>query len=263
MLTYGTDKVGMVLPWTGTMMLYYNKTMFEEYEVKTPKEYFDEGQWNWDNFMKVMEEMTKDKDDDGEVDTYGLNGDSWGNVVNPWAQNEKGELISVIDEPWLQEFFQIKYTAFNDKISISGKNNIQKNVVYPMFSMQISDCEPYNFEHMFQTIANGNELEVVPAPEWVGDNGEKLATSKVTQACVSLAANTDEREMAVDCLAYLLMCGLDDEYMYFLDPLRRDNYDRYDKKGYAEILQPGVARIKLENLDKCGLTPYYLLEKVQ
>jgi hypothetical protein len=62
---------------------------------------------------------------------------------------------------------------------------------------------------------------------------------------------------------YLLMCGLDDEYMYFLDPLRRDNYDRYDKKGYAEILQPGVARIKLENLDKCGLTPYYLLEKVQ
>jgi hypothetical protein len=62
---------------------------------------------------------------------------------------------------------------------------------------------------------------------------------------------------------YLLMCGLDEEYMYFLDPLRRDNYDAYDKKGYAEILQPGVCRIKLENLHRCDLTAYYLLEKVQ
>ena len=209
MMTYGTQKVGLVLPWTGTMMCYYNKTMFDEYEVKTPKEYFDEGQWTWENFEKCMIEMTKDKDSDGEIDTYGLPGDSWGNLVNPWAYNDKGELISTIDEPWMRDFFQMKYDAFTVKeITVAHKNNIQKNVIYPMFAMQLSDCETYRFEHLYQTIANGNELEVVPVPEWVGENGQKLNNTKVTQACVSLAVSCDERELAVDCLSYLLKCGL-------------------------------------------------------
>ena len=209
LLTYGTESVGLVNPWTGTMMCYYNKTMFDEYEVKTPKEYFDEGQWTWENFEKCMIEMTRDKDSDGEVDTYGLPGDSWGNLVNPWAYNDKGEMLSTIDEPWMQDFFQLKYDSFTkNQCTKSNKHNIQKNVIYPMFAMQLSDCEPYNFEHMFQTIPNGNELEVVPVPEWIGDNGEKLNNAKVTQACVSLAVSCDERELAVDCLSYLLMCGL-------------------------------------------------------
>lgn len=62
---------------------------------------------------------------------------------------------------------------------------------------------------------------------------------------------------------YVVIAGVDDEYMYFLDPLRRDNYDAYDRFGYAEILEPGVCRIKLENTDNCNLIPFYLLEKVQ
>ncbi len=62
---------------------------------------------------------------------------------------------------------------------------------------------------------------------------------------------------------FVVLCGLDDEYMYFLDPYRRENYDGIDRRGYAEMLQPGVSRIKLENLDDCNLIPFYLLEKVQ
>ena len=209
MMTYGTSKVGLVRPWTGTMMCYYNKTMFEDYGVKTPKEYFLEGNWTWETFMKCMEETTKDVDADGTMDTYGLNGDSWGNLINPWAQDENGKLISTIDEPWLQDFYQLKYDAFTvKKVSIGGKSAIQKNVIYPMFAMQLSDCEPYNFEHLYQEIPNGNELEVVPVPEWRGDNGETLGTSKLTQSAIHMAATCDEREAAVDLLCYLLKCGL-------------------------------------------------------
>ena len=107
-----------------------------------------------------------------------------------------------------------------------------------------------------------------------GDTGYKL--SDELEELISRLREEEEdgiRRMVLTCAIkgspftnsghYLLMCGLDDEYMYFLDPLRRDNYDAYDKKGYAEILQPGVCRIKLENLHRCDLTAYYLLEKVQ
>ncbi len=62
---------------------------------------------------------------------------------------------------------------------------------------------------------------------------------------------------------FVVICGVDDEYMYFLDPLRRDNYDDYDRFNYAEILEPGVCRIRLENTGNCNLIPFYLLEKVQ
>ena len=109
MLNVGTERHGIVRPWTGTIMLYFNKTMFENYGVKTPREYYDEGNWTWTTFMTCMEQMTKDVDSDGVIDTYGIPADSFGNIVNPWAFNEKGELISTIDEVWMQDFFQLPF----------------------------------------------------------------------------------------------------------------------------------------------------------
>ena len=210
MLKYKGKATGFVRPWTGTYMCYYNKTMFENYGVKTPKEYFMEGAWNWENFVKCAVEMTKDIDSDGDIDTYGVNNDSMYALVNTWKQDETGKLISTIDEPWMQDYIRLKYDMYAVKkiVQNPGTNQIQKNVTYPMCAMQLSDCEPYNFEHMYQSIANGDELEVVPIPEWRGENGETLGMSRLTQSVVHMASSCDEREAAVDLLAYLLKCGL-------------------------------------------------------
>ena len=264
MMQYGTESVGVVRPWTGTMMCYYNKTMFEDYGVKTPKEYFQEGNWTWETFLKCMEEMTKDVDADGTVDTYGLNGDSWGNLVNPWAYDEQGRLISTIDEPWMYDFYQLKYDAFvTKKVSISGKNNIQKNVIYPMFAMQLSDCEPYNFEHLYQSIPNGNDLEVVPVPEWRGKNGETLGTSKLTQSAFHLAATCDEREAAVDLMVYLLKCGQKYVSDFSLGAVKCDypgiqgtcETSANWKEAFAGVLADRAKDIKdIENYDQAHVT---------
>jgi len=210
MLKYKGKATGFVYPWSGTIMCYYNKTMFENYGVKTPKEYFMEGQWTWENFAKCMEETTKDIDSDGVIDTYGVPADSFNVLVMPFRWEESGKLISTIDEPWMQDFIQFKYDSFTVKkvVQSPGANKIQKNVTYPMTAMQISDCEPYNFEHMYQSIANGDELEVVPIPEWRGENGETMGISTMTQSVVHMATSCDEREATVDLLAYLLKCGL-------------------------------------------------------
>ena len=214
MLQYGTKVHGFVKPWTGTMMCYYNATMFEEYGVKTPKEYFLEGKWNWNTFLDVMVQMTKDTNGDSKMDSYGLPGDSWHNLVNAWEMNTKGQLVSILDKPFIKDFMQLKYDAFTvKKCSIGGQNKIQTNVINPMFAMQLSDCEPYNWQHLYQEIPNGNRLEVVPVPEWVGDNGATLGTSKLTQACWSMAATCDEREAVVDMFCYMMKCG----YKYVSD----------------------------------------------
>ena len=54
------------------VVISYNKTLFDQYGVKTPKEYFDEGNWTWDTFRDVALQMTGDTDGDGENDTYGF-----------------------------------------------------------------------------------------------------------------------------------------------------------------------------------------------
>ena len=64
MMNYKGQSHGFVYPWSGVSMLYYNKTMFEDYGVKTPKEYFAEGNWNWETFQLCLEQTTKDVDAD-------------------------------------------------------------------------------------------------------------------------------------------------------------------------------------------------------
>lgn len=210
LMTYKTNSHGFVFPWAGSTVCYYNKSMIERYGVKSPKEYFMEGNWTWETFMKCMEEMTRDVDNDGVIDTYGLPADSFNNLVNPWKTNDKGELVSPIDDPMMQDFFQLKYDAYAVKkiVQQPGKNRIQNNVIYPMCAMQISDCEHYNFEYLYQTLPNGDELEVVPVPQWVSKNGEKQTNICFTQAAAHLACTCDEREAVVDMLAYVLQCGM-------------------------------------------------------
>lgn len=54
------------------VVISYNKTLFDEYGVKTPMEYFEEGNWTWDTFRDVALQMTGDTDGDGENDIYGF-----------------------------------------------------------------------------------------------------------------------------------------------------------------------------------------------
>jgi len=46
-----------VTPDANPMVMYYNKKVFQEAGVKTPQEYYDEGNWNWDAFRQVTSEL--------------------------------------------------------------------------------------------------------------------------------------------------------------------------------------------------------------
>lgn len=52
------------------LLLWYNKSMFEENDVKTPLEYYKEGNWNWDAFAEVAKKLTV-KGSDGTVQRWG------------------------------------------------------------------------------------------------------------------------------------------------------------------------------------------------
>ena len=57
-------------------MCWYNIDLFEEYGVKTPKEYYLEGNWTWDTLRECAMALTVDLNGDGIPDVYGLRMDS-------------------------------------------------------------------------------------------------------------------------------------------------------------------------------------------
>lgn len=54
------------------VVIYYNVDMFDNNGVKTPREYYEEGNWTWDTFREVAMELTQDTDGDGENDQFGF-----------------------------------------------------------------------------------------------------------------------------------------------------------------------------------------------
>lgn len=67
--------------------LWYNKTLFTNNGLKTPREYWDEGNWNWTTFLEVAQELTQDTNKDGKTDQWGYA--NWGVEVFPAANNAR------------------------------------------------------------------------------------------------------------------------------------------------------------------------------
>ena len=58
---------------------------------------------------------------------------------------------------------------------------------------------------------------------------------------------------------YLFLAGVDGGYLYILDPLMREDYDALDKNHILEVVEPGLIRASLNNLDKLRLSSFYVI----
>ena len=66
--------------------MYYNKQVLKEAGVdKTPQEYFDEGQWNWETFAEITGKL-KDAGKKGFV------ADKWSAHLFSWVWSNGGEM---------------------------------------------------------------------------------------------------------------------------------------------------------------------------
>ncbi len=58
---------------------------------------------------------------------------------------------------------------------------------------------------------------------------------------------------------FITLAGVDEEYLYIIDPLRRESYGNLDPRGMLEILTPGLVRITKKNAGGVVMSPIYLL----
>lgn len=59
----------------------YNRTLMNKLGLKPLQEYVKEDKWNWETFMKVAKEGSKDTNNDGKLDTWGLASVSFNNLL--------------------------------------------------------------------------------------------------------------------------------------------------------------------------------------
>lgn len=57
------------------IMVYYNKSMFDEAGETYPADLFDQGEWDWDKMLELAQTLTLDSNRDGTPEQYGLGTD--------------------------------------------------------------------------------------------------------------------------------------------------------------------------------------------
>jgi len=99
-----------------------------------------------------------------------------------------------------------------------------------------------------------------------------ISVTKTYRMSEALALLHNPHTIAVACTSgygnpftktshFLVLAGVDNNYLYVLDPLRRDNYQTWDRNGYLEVITPGLVRVKKENVIRCNIRPIYILHK--
>ncbi|MBE6871697.1 MAG: extracellular solute-binding protein [Ruminococcaceae bacterium] len=108
-------------------VLFYNKTLFSEMGVKTPDEYYAEGNWNWDTFRQLAQEMTIDSDGDGIPEVYGAYVEQGlcllGSGIDYVTMNRDGTITNNIPSEAMARAVNYYVQLYNDNILYEGADN--------------------------------------------------------------------------------------------------------------------------------------------
>lgn len=99
---YGNDQTIGTNTAVETMILYYNKKLFDQAGVAYPPSQADKA-WTWDEFVKVAQKLTKDRNgndatspnfDPNHIETYGISFPTWWAGYLPFIYSNGGRFAS-------------------------------------------------------------------------------------------------------------------------------------------------------------------------
>jgi len=110
MISFNGQNIGILADEYPAAGLFYNKRIIEEAGLEDPIELFKRGEWDLDAFFKYLQTASKDNDDDGINDIYGIvikedltDNLAAANGIQVLSVDEDGELILEINNPGFRE----------------------------------------------------------------------------------------------------------------------------------------------------------------
>lgn len=103
------------------LVVYYNKDLFKKYGVPIPNKY-----WSFDDFLNLAQRLTKDTNNDGKVDIWGISFEEDLLFYLPYLMSEGGGVMSddlkhsIIDTPQSQKGLHF-YSDLRNKWGVAPK----------------------------------------------------------------------------------------------------------------------------------------------
>lgn len=214
MIHYQGEIHGLEVPWGGNHWYYYNRTMYENYGAKSPKEYYQEGNWTFETMEKCHESVTRDNNGDGKInedDTYGISStyltDFMGAPYHFYMDPVTGKLTCTYGtSEEYRRLLEMSYTGRTETLSVLSGYYTCKTSANPRPSAMFADAEWYNFEHLYDVLDNGDVIECLPNPVFTTEQPTRVTNHTVRY--MAMLNSCDENEAAFALYCYMLKVGM-------------------------------------------------------
>ena len=177
---------------TQTMVMYYNKTMFDEAGLEYPKD-----GWTWDEFYEDAKKLTKS---DGSVYGFGLSSSYF--QLTPWWSTNNTALVDENQNPALNSKKMVESDEFLDKL-------VKEKVTPDPISSDV------------YTMFSSKQLAMVGAGRWVLNTWQDAGLTNADFDCVQwpvnekegsvfggaawcISKNTENKELSIELLKSLV-----------------------------------------------------------
>ncbi|GAB4566980.1 MAG: sugar ABC transporter substrate-binding protein [Anaerolineae bacterium] len=188
---------------TASLVVFYNKTLFDEAGVPYPKE-----GWTWSDFLETAKALTKDFDGDGQIDQFGVDQfrDYWPMVV--WSNTGHG-LFDDIRHPTKflgtdpKVIESIQWVADLTLVHGVMPSDEQRADISDMFAAGKAAMQIVGHWRVPRYMAAEIDFDLAPLP--LGEFGEPV--NRADGSCFAIAAKSKHPEAAWEFVKYLAAPG--------------------------------------------------------
>lgn len=200
---------------TPPMIMYYNKTMFKEADLKTPKELVLEGKWTWEQFEKTANELSSGNGVDRK---YGAR------LFNEWTNfaTMPSHTFSYGGEMFSKDMTDFKWNSPEGVETLNLLNRMifeDKSHVPPGENINFESGNVGMFTFMYSYIANVRgisdfEWDIAPLPK-----GPAGRVPLLGQAGLAAFEGSEHPEQALKLLQFLgSKTGIQAQSQFFVPP---------------------------------------------
>jgi ABC-type glycerol-3-phosphate transport system substrate-binding protein len=124
--------------------VYFNKRLFREagLDPNLPYDMQKAGTWTWENFIDLSKKLTRDRNNDGRIDTYAMTADLsteildqivFSNGANYVAKAPNGKFVNASNRPEFIEALQFARRLLNEGVMMPRPEDSDWNWYWPMF----------------------------------------------------------------------------------------------------------------------------------
>ncbi len=174
-MNYAGQCYGIVHKWSSLGALQYNYTKMVDLGIKTPREYYLDGEWTWENFFKMLNECVIDADGDGNLEYDAIGKYNWNSyMLADVAIDENGNAVSLVDTERYRTLHNYIYNAYQTGAISNHGNGLNRNgTSYTLCRWRLS--EPYTLgnENAVGFVQDGDYIDVIMPPKMNAEDTEQ------------------------------------------------------------------------------------------